>query len=94
MYVLYNGNKKGKLNSVFFKNSWGYFYNEYHARCYYWEFVKIFQKELIIIILIFYTDDVIVKVFIIKYVRALLYLLSSTFTEGWPPHIDLMIYPF
>jgi len=41
-YVIHGGAKKGKLDNIFFKNSWGYFYNEYSIKCYYWEFVKIF----------------------------------------------------
>lgn len=42
LYVVYHGKARGKLNNIFFRNSWGFFYNEYKAGCYYWEFVKIF----------------------------------------------------
>jgi hypothetical protein len=53
-YVLKNGSDRKKLDSIFFSQSWGYFYNEYSLKRYYWEIVKIFEKELIMIILIFY----------------------------------------
>lgn len=49
----------------------GYFYNEYTKEGYLWEFVKIFQKELIIIFLIFYEDRIVVKglvVFLIVFI--------------------------
>ena len=64
--VVYNAAKKNNLDNYFFKSSWGFFYNEYSKDCYYWEFIKIAQKELMIIILIFFSDDVIVKVFILS----------------------------
>ncbi|CAD8200138.1 unnamed protein product [Paramecium octaurelia] len=40
---------------------WGYLYNEYKEIAYYWEIIKIIQKELIIIVLTFYQDQIIVK---------------------------------
>ena len=39
----------------------GYFYNEYNEEGYLWEFVKIFSKEMIIIFLTFYEDQVVIK---------------------------------
>ena len=39
----------------------GYFYNEYNEDGYLWEFVKIFSKEMIIIFLTFYEDQVVIK---------------------------------
>ena len=35
---------------------WGYFYAEYNKEAYLWEFVKIFEKCLVIIALSYYED--------------------------------------
>ena len=40
---------------------YGYLYNEYSKDTYYWEIIKICQKELIIIFLTFYEDIIIIK---------------------------------
>jgi len=39
----------------------GFFYNEYERHAYFWEFAKIFEKEVIIISLTYYQDEVIIK---------------------------------
>lgn len=39
----------------------GYFYKEYSLESYLWEFVKIFQKEFMVIILVYYEEFVIIK---------------------------------
>ncbi|CAD8130980.1 unnamed protein product [Paramecium sonneborni] len=40
---------------------WGYLYNEYKLHAYYWETIKILQKDLIIIILAYYQDHIPIK---------------------------------
>ncbi|CAD8189351.1 unnamed protein product [Paramecium pentaurelia] len=40
---------------------WGYLYNEYKKEAYFWELIKIIQKELIILSLVYYEDTVVVK---------------------------------
>ncbi|CAD8174765.1 unnamed protein product [Paramecium pentaurelia] len=45
---------------------WGYLYNEYTKRAYFWEVIKILQKELMIIFLTYYDDSVIIKATIIS----------------------------
>ncbi|KAM3129816.1 hypothetical protein pb186bvf_018110 [Paramecium bursaria] len=52
---------KDKLNETFVIRLYGYLYNEYSKVAYYWELVKICQKELIIIFLTFYEDIIIIK---------------------------------
>ncbi|CAD8083245.1 unnamed protein product [Paramecium sonneborni] len=49
------------LNNRHIRSRWGFFYNEYDNTAYYWEFVKIFQKELMVIFLTFYEDYVLIK---------------------------------
>ncbi|CAD8145738.1 unnamed protein product [Paramecium pentaurelia] len=45
---------------------WGYLYNEYTKRAYFSEVIKILQKELMIIFLTYYDDNVIIKATIIS----------------------------
>ena len=40
---------------------WGYMYNEYLDNAYFWEIIKICQREIIILFLIFYQDQVVFK---------------------------------
>ncbi len=46
----------------------GFFYNEYEMHAFYWEFVKIFEKGIIIIVLTYYEDSVIIKGSIIFFI--------------------------
>lgn len=39
----------------------GYFYKEYSLNSYLWEFVKIFEKEFMVIVLVYYEEVVPVK---------------------------------
>ncbi|KAM3129372.1 hypothetical protein pb186bvf_018520 [Paramecium bursaria] len=52
---------KARLNDTFVLRVYGYLYNEYSKVTYYWEIIKICQKELIIIFLTFYEDTIIIK---------------------------------
>ncbi|KAM3132192.1 hypothetical protein pb186bvf_015652 [Paramecium bursaria] len=52
---------KHKLEDTNVLRFYGYLYNEYSKVTYYWEILKICQKELIIIFLIFYEDIIIIK---------------------------------
>lgn len=63
MYLVYK--LRNKLDDFESRKKLGYFYNEYTKEGYLWEFVKIFEKELIIIFLTFYEDRVVVKGLII-----------------------------
>ncbi|CAD8128288.1 unnamed protein product [Paramecium sonneborni] len=63
MFLVYQ--MRNHLDKVENRKKLGYFYNEYTNEGYLWEFVKIFEKELIIIFLTFYEDRVVVKGLII-----------------------------
>ena len=52
---------KYKLNDTYVLRLYGYLYNEYSKAAYYWELIKICQKELMIIFLTFYEDIIIIK---------------------------------
>ncbi|CAD8117448.1 unnamed protein product [Paramecium sonneborni] len=49
------------LNSTKVRQIWGYLYSEYKLYAYYWETIKIVQKELIIIVLAYYEDYIPIK---------------------------------
>jgi hypothetical protein len=53
---------RNKLDKKITRQQWGYLYNEYKSTTYYWEITKIFEKFFIIICLIYYSDDVGIKV--------------------------------
>ncbi|CAD8092284.1 unnamed protein product [Paramecium sonneborni] len=50
-----------KLEKTVTRKTWGYLYHEYTQTAYYWETVKIFYKELIILARIYYVDHITVK---------------------------------
>ena len=49
------------LNDTKIKSIWGYLYNEYKLSSFYWETIKITQKEFIIIVLAYYEDYIPIK---------------------------------
>ncbi|CAD8201964.1 unnamed protein product [Paramecium pentaurelia] len=49
------------LNEKRIRQKLGYLYNEYKTSAYFWEIVKIVEKELVIIFLSYYDDDIIQK---------------------------------
>lgn len=40
---------------------WAYLYIEYKETVYFWELIKIIEKELIILSLIYYEDSIVIK---------------------------------
>ncbi|CAD8202516.1 unnamed protein product [Paramecium octaurelia] len=60
-YVCYQGAQQMKLNSFRFSQSWGFFYHEYRRERYYWEFIKIFYRSLISILICYFQEEIIVK---------------------------------
>jgi hypothetical protein len=63
--IIYKKFKKGDFKSKesisSFTKNYGYFFLDYSDKCYYWEFVRIFQKVLIICFLIIFRDNSILK---------------------------------
>ncbi|CAD8212447.1 unnamed protein product [Paramecium octaurelia] len=63
-YGLYSNSHQ--LDDKKVRLQWGYLYNEYTKTAYFWEVIKILQKELMIIFLTYYDDSVIIKATIIS----------------------------
>ncbi|CAD8169725.1 unnamed protein product [Paramecium pentaurelia] len=64
-----------KLEDENTRKNWGYLYNEYQHKAYFWEIIKIFQKGFMIVFLTFYEDQIIIKgalIFMIVFVYQLL----------------------
>ncbi|CAD8089599.1 unnamed protein product [Paramecium primaurelia] len=60
-YICYQGAQQMKLNSIIFRSSWGFFYYEYSRNRYYWEFLKIFYRSLISVLICYFQEEIIVK---------------------------------
>ncbi|CAD8181409.1 unnamed protein product [Paramecium octaurelia] len=58
-YGVYKNKDHLDFSSV--RKIWGYLYNEYRIHAYFWETIKIMQKEIIIIVLAYYDDHVPIK---------------------------------
>lgn len=54
-----------QLNEMKMKLTYGFLYEEYHTRAYYWEFVKIFEKISIVFFINIFTEDIYIKGFFI-----------------------------
>ncbi|EAS07146.2 transmembrane protein, putative (macronuclear) [Tetrahymena thermophila SB210] len=74
---IYISKKKFSLNNIQVNLKYGFLYQEYKESAYYWEFVKIIQKTVIIIVLNFYSQALIVKGSLV-YIVILFYQLLAT----------------
>ncbi|CAD8156959.1 unnamed protein product [Paramecium octaurelia] len=52
---------KSQLNEKRTRQKWGYLYNEYKIQAYYWEIIKIIVKQLLIIFLSYYDENIVKK---------------------------------
>ncbi|CAD8087563.1 unnamed protein product [Paramecium sonneborni] len=66
-FFLWYGVHKNRhsLDKTQVRQTWGYLYNEYKLNTYYWETIKIFQKQIIIIVLTYYDDYIPIKASIV-----------------------------
>ena len=62
-FLLWYGVHKNRdhLELTKIKKRWGYLYNEYRSSAYYWETVKILQRQYVIIVLAYYEDFIPIK---------------------------------
>ncbi|CAK68383.1 unnamed protein product (macronuclear) [Paramecium tetraurelia] len=84
---------KNDLNDGENRKKWGYLYNEYQPKAYFWEIVKIFQKSFIILFLTFYEDLIIIKaalIFIIVFIYSLLTKKYKPFKLPYLNYLDDM----
>ncbi|CAD8151814.1 unnamed protein product [Paramecium pentaurelia] len=70
---------KHQLDNMEVRKRWGFFYHEYTNQAYLWEFVKIFEKELVIISLTYYENKIVIKGLIIFLIVFLYGAFSFTF---------------
>ncbi|CAD8109520.1 unnamed protein product [Paramecium sonneborni] len=70
---------KTSLSQKITRNKWGYLYNEYNLDAYYWELIKITVKQLLIIILSFYDDNVVKKGILLLSVVYIYYEISQKY---------------
>ncbi|CAD8140909.1 unnamed protein product [Paramecium octaurelia] len=70
---------KHQLETMEIRKRWGFFYHEYTNQAYLWEFVKIFEKELVIISLTYYENKIVIKGLIIFLIVFLYGAFSFTF---------------
>ncbi|CAD8146912.1 unnamed protein product [Paramecium pentaurelia] len=73
---------KNQLDSMEIRKRWGFFYHEYTNQAYLWEFVKIFEKELVIISLTYYENKIVIKGLIIF----LIVFLYGAFSFAFIPY--------
>ncbi|CAD8215017.1 unnamed protein product [Paramecium pentaurelia] len=70
---------KDKFNKKLVRQSWGYLYIEYRYLTFYWEIVKIFQRELIILSLTYFEDSILIKAIIVVLILILYLELNKKF---------------
>ncbi|CAK91983.1 unnamed protein product (macronuclear) [Paramecium tetraurelia] len=70
---------KNKFHKKLVRQSWGYLYIEYRNIAYYWEIVKIFQRELIILSLTYFEDSILIKAIIVILILILYLELNKKF---------------
>ncbi|KAL4492984.1 hypothetical protein ABPG72_020763 [Tetrahymena utriculariae] len=83
---LYN-NRKSIYEKSSLKYAFGYLYQEYNPRAYLWEFVKMFEKIMIIIFINIYDSDVKVKG-VLSFMCIIIYLILSYMFK---PYHDIVL---
>ncbi|CAK76381.1 unnamed protein product (macronuclear) [Paramecium tetraurelia] len=53
--------KRGILNKISLRRHFSYLFNEYRINCFYWEWMKLWKKTIIIIILIYFETNILLK---------------------------------
>ncbi|CAK58254.1 unnamed protein product (macronuclear) [Paramecium tetraurelia] len=82
---------KNQLNSINIRKVWGYLYNEYKKHAFYWEMLKVIEKEAIIIVLIYYNDHIQIKasiVFLILFYYSFLTTSYKPYATGQLNRLD------
>ncbi|CAD8105541.1 unnamed protein product [Paramecium primaurelia] len=82
---------KDRLDFSQVRKTWGYLYNEYRIHAYFWETLKIMQKEIIIIVLAYYDDHVPIKaslVFLVLFGYSFIAIKKKPYMTGQLNIID------
>ncbi|CAD8211891.1 unnamed protein product [Paramecium octaurelia] len=92
IYLWYGVRKNlHRLDLTKVRQIWGYLYNEYKLHAYYWETIKILQKELIIIVLAYYEDHIPIKaslVFLVLFGYSFLTTAQKPYMSGDLNYLD------
>ncbi|KAM3127333.1 hypothetical protein pb186bvf_020559 [Paramecium bursaria] len=76
---------RDNLNDTKIKQIWGYLYNEYRKEVFFWETIKIIQKDFIIIGLAYYEDYIPIKaalVFVILFLYSFTTIKYKPYNQG------------
>ncbi|CAD8114069.1 unnamed protein product [Paramecium sonneborni] len=68
---------KSNLEKKSIRLHWGYLYNEYKVQAYFWELIKIIQKELIILSLVYYEEAIVLKGVLLLFITYVYQELNS-----------------
>ncbi|CAK62035.1 unnamed protein product (macronuclear) [Paramecium tetraurelia] len=61
IFIIYLTKYKNSLQKYYIRRQWGYLYLEYQHNAYYWEIIRIVSRELIMIAITFYQDNIVIK---------------------------------
>ncbi|CAD8048616.1 unnamed protein product [Paramecium sonneborni] len=76
--------RRKKLDVIKFRKHLCYMFNEYAEHCYYWEFIKIWKKTILIIILTYFETNILLKASLL----GLCLLVYQLFTVKIKPFIN------
>ncbi|CAD8196346.1 unnamed protein product [Paramecium pentaurelia] len=82
--------KRNKLTDSETRKIWGYLYNEYSEKAYFWEIVKILEKGFMIVFLTFYEDLIIIKAAMIFIITFLYSILTKKFKPYKLSYLNLI----
>ncbi|CAK69550.1 unnamed protein product (macronuclear) [Paramecium tetraurelia] len=61
IFIIYLTKFRNTLQKYDVRRQWGYLYLEYQPKAYYWEIIRIVNRELIMIAITFYQDNIVIK---------------------------------
>ncbi|KAL4459596.1 hypothetical protein ABPG73_010576, partial [Tetrahymena malaccensis] len=65
-----------KLQYIWIKQSYGFLYQEYNDKKYFWEFVKIYMKILIMVVVIAFNNDLSLRYVIVIFILFIYFLIT------------------
>ncbi|CAD8209458.1 unnamed protein product [Paramecium octaurelia] len=85
-FAIYYNRKR--LDDKSIRQQWGYLYNEYTHQAYFWEIVKIIEKELLLIFLSYYDEYVVKKGILVLLVIYIYQELNIKFKPYSSPNLN------
>lgn len=81
--ILWVQMKRNNLQKSKLKLKLGILYREYNLNSYFWEFIKIYKRILMILVLNFYSQQIRVKAMLVICILA----IYSLFANYWKPYV-------